>query len=153
VVETHADAGVTERFGRRVDSPFRLLGQVADDEVGLCFTLFRCFDPELGRWISADPLGMAGGANLFGLHGRPVVVVDTLGLSVSGGQHANAAESAEHAQNFDRARQKGFEKAGMTRPEDVVFSKEDPKTGTIVEFKGPAGAKVAYDSPHESPGP
>lgn len=36
----------------------------------------------------------------------------------------------------------------MTNPEDVTFSKVDPKTGTVVEFKGPNGAKVAYDAPH-----
>ncbi len=46
-----------------------------------------------------------------------------------------------------------FEKAGMTNPDDVSFSKYDPETGTVVEFKGPGGAKVAYDGPHENPGP
>lgn len=41
----------------------------------------------------------------------------------------------------------------MTNPNDVKFSKVDPKTGTVVEFKGPGGAKVAYDGPHATPGP
>lgn len=59
----------------------------------------------------------------------------------------------EVAPNFDAARTTAFEKAGMTNPADVQFSKVDPKTGTVVEFKGPNGAKVAYDSPHDSPGP
>ena len=36
----------------------------------------------------------------------------------------------------------------MTDPDKVSFSKIDPKTGTVVEFKGERGAKVAYDSPH-----
>ena len=36
----------------------------------------------------------------------------------------------------------------MTNTDDVTFSKVDPKTGTIVEFKGKNGAKVAYDAPH-----
>ncbi len=30
--------------------------------------------------------------------------------------------------------------------------KSAPKTGTVVEFKGPGGAKVAYDPPHATPG-
>jgi len=56
--------------------------------------------------------------------------------------------------NFDKARREGFEKAGMTDPANVVFSKVDPKTGTVVEFKGAGGAKVGYDGPHpNSPGP
>jgi hypothetical protein len=54
--------------------------------------------------------------------------------------------------NFDEARAEAFERAGMTDPEDVTFSKVDPETGTVVEFKGPDGAKVAYDPPHASPG-
>lgn len=36
----------------------------------------------------------------------------------------------------------------MTNPDKVTFSKYDPITGTVVEFKGERGAKVAYDSPH-----
>jgi hypothetical protein len=43
--------------------------------------------------------------------------------------------------------------AGMTDPSKVQFSKVDPKTGTVVEFKGEGGAKVGYDGPHKSPGP
>ncbi len=48
---------------------------------------------------------------------------------------------------FDEARQEAFEKAGM-KDGNVEFSKYDQKTGTVVEFKGKDGAKVAYDGPH-----
>lgn len=41
----------------------------------------------------------------------------------------------------------------MTDPGQVRVSKVDPTTGTAVEFKGPNGAKVEYDSPHPAPGP
>lgn len=34
----------------------------------------------------------------------------------------------------------------MTNPENVSFSKYDPVTGTVVEFKGDGGAKGAYDA-------
>jgi hypothetical protein len=50
--------------------------------------------------------------------------------------------------DFDTAREKAFEHAGMTDPDKVEFSKYDPETGTVVEFKGEGGAKVAYDPPH-----
>lgn len=36
----------------------------------------------------------------------------------------------------------------MTDPDNVKVSKYDPETGTVVEFKGEKGVKVAYDSPH-----
>ena len=64
-----------------------------------------------------------------------------------------AEDVAEHAPDFDRARRMAFERAGLTDANAIMFTKEDPVTGTIVEFKGPGGAKVAYDAPHASPGP
>jgi RHS repeat-associated protein len=50
--------------------------------------------------------------------------------------------------DFDVARKASFEKAGMTDASKIEFSKMDPKTGTVVEFKGAGGAKVGYDGPH-----
>jgi RHS repeat-associated protein len=63
-----------------VESPFRLLGQYLDDETGLCYTRFRYFDPNAGRWLSPDPLGVEGGKNLFAFDGAPTVEVDPWGL-------------------------------------------------------------------------
>jgi RHS repeat-associated protein len=139
VVETSRDP----KAKRAVETPFRLLGQYLDDETGLCCTRFRDFDSEVGRWLSADPLGVDGGRNLFAFGGSPTTTVDPLGLACE----------VTHAKDFDTARKMAFEKAGMSDPNQVRFSKFDPKTGTIVEFKGPDGAKVAYDSPHAEPGP
>lgn len=81
VVEVQANAASRPNQGKSVESPFRLLGQVADEETGLCWTRFRCFDPEVGRWVSPDPLGIEGGNNLFAFDGSPTSVVDELGLS------------------------------------------------------------------------
>jgi RHS repeat-associated protein len=83
VVAEHADPPVGARLGRPVASPFRLLGQIADEELGLCFTTFRMFDPAVGRWCSPDPLGLLGGGNLYGFNGSPTCIVDPLGLSGS----------------------------------------------------------------------
>jgi RHS repeat-associated protein len=81
VLESRADLGDPQARGRKIQSPFRLQGQVADDETGLCWTRFRCFDPEVGRWMSPDPLGFGGGNNLFAFDGSPTHVIDALGLS------------------------------------------------------------------------
>ena len=57
--------------------------------------------------------------------------------------------------NFDEARIEAFEKAGIKDGEfDMVKATEkaDPTTGTLTEFTGKDGAKVGYDTPHESPG-
>ncbi len=58
-----------------------------------------------------------------------------------------------HEDNFDKARLKAFANAGMTNPDKVEFSKMDPTTGTVVEFKGEKAAKVAYDPPHADMNP
>ncbi len=63
-----------------VSSPFRLLGQYHDEETGLAYTRYRYFDPAHGRWISPDPLGIAGGENLSGFDGSPTNESDPYGL-------------------------------------------------------------------------
>ncbi|WP_437945443.1 DUF6531 domain-containing protein [Sorangium sp. So ce296] len=79
-IEAFAGPGREGEAGRGVASPFRLLGQYADEETGLCLTRFRYFDPEVGRWCSPDPLGLAGGGDPFGFNAAPTWAVDTLGL-------------------------------------------------------------------------
>lgn len=42
----------------------------------------RFYDPETGRYISADPIGLAGGMNLYAyVQGDPVNWVDPMGLT------------------------------------------------------------------------
>jgi len=48
---------------------------------GLSLTLFRAYDPDLGRWLNRDPIAERGGLNLYGYVGNePVNRVDPLGL-------------------------------------------------------------------------
>ena len=52
--------------------------------LNLVLAPYRAYDPELGRWISRDPIEEAGGLNLYGYVGNNVVnAVDRLGLSKS----------------------------------------------------------------------
>ena len=45
--------------------PFRLQNQYADRETGLHYNFFRYYEPECGRFINQDPIGLAGGSNLY----------------------------------------------------------------------------------------
>jgi RHS repeat-associated protein len=78
------DGGFVQSDGPRVESPFRLLGQVHDEDAELSWTRFRCFDADTGTWISTDPLGLLGGSNLYAF-GCPTRQVDPLGLQPDGG--------------------------------------------------------------------
>ena len=57
------------------------MGQYADDETGLYYTTFRYYDPHSGRFTTQDPIGLAGGLNLYQYAPNPTGWVDPLGLA------------------------------------------------------------------------
>jgi RHS repeat-associated protein len=71
---------VRQGRGRAQDCPFRYQGQYEDTETGLYYNRFRYYDPEVGRYISQDPLGLLGGDRLYEYVDNPSVLVDSLGL-------------------------------------------------------------------------
>ncbi|ETD72832.1 type IV secretion protein Rhs [Pelistega indica] len=58
----------------------RFQGQYYDAETSLHYNTFRYYDPELGRFISQDPIGLMGGINLYQYAPNPVEWVDPWGL-------------------------------------------------------------------------
>jgi len=61
--------------------PLRYQGQYFDAETGLHYNRFRYYDPDAGRFVSQDPIGLAGGVNLYQYAPNPLSWVDPLGLS------------------------------------------------------------------------
>jgi RHS repeat-associated protein len=68
-----SDSAAANRFGWH--------GQPLDAETGLMYVRHRYYDPETGRFITADPLGYVDGPNLYqyGLN-NPVSFADPMGL-------------------------------------------------------------------------
>jgi RHS repeat-associated protein len=45
--------------------PFRFSTKYTDGETGLVYYGYRYYAPEMGRWLSRDPIGERGGNNLY----------------------------------------------------------------------------------------
>jgi len=61
-----------------------------DAETGLYFYRARYYDPTIGRFISADPIGFSGGINFYGyVMGNPINAIDPSGHEFSYGYPSN----------------------------------------------------------------
>ena len=60
--------------------PFKYQGQYYDSEVELCYNRFRYYHPEIGRYVSQDPIKLLGGFNIFAYVGDTNASMDILGV-------------------------------------------------------------------------
>ncbi|WP_177333597.1 RNase A-like domain-containing protein, partial [Pseudomonas sp. NBRC 111138] len=65
----------------KVDNPLRFQGQYFDQESGLHYNRHRYYNPDIGRYLTPDPLKLAGGINGYQYVPNPTGWVDPLGLS------------------------------------------------------------------------
>ncbi|MGL5386823.1 MAG: RHS repeat-associated core domain-containing protein [Serratia sp. (in: enterobacteria)] len=78
-------------FVNSVPQPLRFQGQYHDVESGLHYNRYRYYSPETARFITPDPIGLAGGLNQTQYVPNPTGWVDPLGLaSVPGGCPPNS---------------------------------------------------------------
>jgi len=59
---------------------FRFPGQYFDSETGLNYNYFRDYDPNVGRYVQSDPIGLGGGLNTYSyVLNRPTQLIDSNG--------------------------------------------------------------------------
>ena len=114
--------------GLKANIPFRFQGQYYDEESGLHYNRFRYYDPEIGRFVSQDPIGLRGGMNLFEYAPNPVGWIDPFGLLKSAKIHASL---------YARTLNTKVRKGGEVRVPTTVAAVVDRKTGRI--FYGESG--------------
>ncbi|ATE80596.1 type IV secretion protein Rhs [Pseudomonas frederiksbergensis] len=67
--------------GEQLEQPLRFQGQYFDAESGLHYNRHRYYDPEVGRYLTPDPIKLAGGLNQYQYTPNPTGWVDPLGLA------------------------------------------------------------------------
>ena len=73
-----------ERVYKDAHQPFRLQNQYFDEETGLHYNLMRYYEPEAGRFVNQDPIGLFGGDNLYSFGNQVLDFIDPLGLKIYG---------------------------------------------------------------------
>jgi RHS repeat-associated protein len=66
--------------GARASTPLRFQGQHDDAETGLFYNHHRYYEPDVGIYLSPDPIGLEGGLRPFAYGINPIAWVDPLGL-------------------------------------------------------------------------
>ena len=79
---TYTLFGQAQILVQAVVNPFRLPGQYYDTETGLNYNYHRTYHPNIGRYVTPDPIGLSGGMNLYVYaENNPVGLIDPVGLS------------------------------------------------------------------------
>jgi len=67
-----------------IEFNMRYPGQYYDQETNLYYNYFRYYDPETGRYITSDPIGLNGGINIYTyVRNNPLLFIDPFGLDIS----------------------------------------------------------------------
>jgi RHS repeat-associated protein len=96
------------RGGALPPTRLRFAGHFYDEHLELFYNRFRDFDPGLARYLQPDPLGHAGGLNLYAYPANPAVDVDLRGLvhrakkpAEGGGEQGGEKKPAKDADAAD----------------------------------------------------
>ena len=114
-------ASGTGKATPNIATSYRYTGREYDVDTGLYYYRNRWYDPEIGRFISEDPIGFAGGdINLYGYVGNnPLSFTDPSGNYACSRQKGDSGELPDYAKSV----YKGKLGRRLTKCINKVFSK------------------------------
>ncbi len=121
--------------GAVVRNPIRFQGQYIDDETGLHYNRYRYYDPDSARFLTQDPVGLHGGANLYLYVPNPTAWVDERGLTAGKGGGSARKPKAGKA-NIDNRCHNSCRKWEINRF-DKVCEGHIPGVGHAKYFRDP----------------
>ncbi|MEU8895747.1 putative T7SS-secreted protein [Nocardia sp. NPDC048505] len=128
----------------RASTSLRFPGQIYDPETGLHNNLSRVYDPDTGRFLTSDPLGLGPAPNPAVYPPNPTVWSDPLGLVPEGCDADLSRDTHLFSDSNDPLRRHGS--ARETHPEEVARLEAEARAlGVRIEFR--PGAMAYGPSP------
>ncbi|WP_242664707.1 RHS repeat domain-containing protein, partial [Escherichia marmotae] len=116
---------IQEKDHGRVEQNLRYQGQYLDRETGLHYNLHRYYDPDVGRFIVTDPIGLRGGLNLYQYAPNPLSWIDPLGLTK---KCMGVSESGHHVPAVRKSKGRPFEVSRSDKTRPTLFPRgENPE--------------------------
>jgi len=118
---------LTAKTGTYADAnPFRFSSEYADDETGLVYYNYRYYSPELGRWLSRDPIEEASGLNLYGfIDNKSVNYWDDWGWRDGGCECDEKKTLTEERREKELQAAEEAEKEKLKKSEDIAKAVEE----------------------------
>lgn len=122
-------------------------GQYADKLTGLHYNWYRYYNPDLGRYITSDPLGLQAGMNTYiYVNGNPINYTDPMGLLGIGGLYDVTVEGGLHTIGAGSNTSGG---SGVFINKNGVNIGAYTSNGTVIRM--PSGIGAQYPSMKGSP--
>ena len=140
---------VEKCHGDRTLVPFRYQGQYEDEETGLYYNRFRYYSPDMGMYISSDPIGLAGNnPTLYGYVLDVNTWLDVWGLYNGEGERTLGIYDVYHSYNLSVSNYTQSDSQQFSLANESLYKRfeADPDFANQMEAKYP-GIKD-----HVSPG-
>ncbi len=115
-----------------VENNLRFQGQYFDKETGLHYNRFRYYDPDVGRFIHQDPIGLVGGDNLYLYVPNPINWLDPFGL-ISYDDIPNNYNWKGHLERVSGTRMPSTDDMYRPHAHHIVFKKGSRRQRPILE--------------------